>query len=144
MPVSSSMSIADCLEFARALLGIEGDLVVAKDGQRLVGATLSEAGVQHGDLLVVMKALAARTPAPQPPSASRGLDFSNLLGRPSAPSTSTSAPNGGGLDFANLLTSASSQKSNQIPVYYPGMHLEDAMDHNPHPEAIVKMLQMYV
>ena len=143
MPVSSSMSIADCLEFARALLGIEGDLVVAKDGQRLAGATLSEAGVQHGDLLVVMKAQAARTPAPRPPPASGALDFSNLLGGGSAPSASALAPNGGSLDFSNLLTSASSQKSNQVPVYYPGMHLEDAMDHNPHPEAIVKLLQTH-
>jgi len=150
MPVLPSMSIADCLEFARALLGIEGDLVIAKDGKRLVGATLRDAGVQHGDILVVVKNN-PQIVRPPPPAAAGGLDFSNLLGStaascpaPTSVSHGGGGGGGGGLDFSNLLSSSSSRNTSPTPpVYYPGMNLDNAMQHNPHPEAIVKLLQTH-
>lgn len=138
MPVSISMSLDDCLEFSRALLGIEGDLMLVKDGKRLTGSTLNQAGVQNGDLLVVMKVQVA--PAPAASRSSGGLDFSNLLGTAAAPP----AASAGGLNFSNLLASAPpASRSSATPVYYPGMHLDDAMANNPHPEAIVKLLQTH-
>jgi predicted aspartyl protease len=143
------MSIADCLEFSRALLGMEGELILVKDGKRLGGSTLDQAGVQNGDLLVVMKPQ-AQAPAPaaasaaRPPAAAGGLDFSSLLG--SAGSSSNAAPSGGGLDFSSLLASAggASSSTGEPPlVYYPGMTLADMVDHNPHPRAVVKLLQQH-
>lgn len=72
------MTIVDCLEFSRALLGMEGDLVLVKDGKRLTGGpTLNDAGIKNGDLLVVMKLSTASAPSPAP-AAAGGLDFSNL------------------------------------------------------------------
>lgn len=126
MPVSPSMSITDCLEFSRALLGLEGELILAKDGKRLSGATLDDAGVQNGDLLVVLKPQNSRVPAPDPVAPSTGgLDFSNLLA--SAPSNTTTPPS----------------DAEPTPVYYSGMTLADAVDHNPHPRTIVKLLQQH-
>lgn len=151
MPVSSSMSIADCLEFSRALLGMEGDdLILVKDGKRLGGSTLSESGVQDGDLLVVMRPQAAAPPAARPPApAAGGLDFSNLLASSVGSSSTATASSGGGLDFSSLLASAagssssSSSNADPTPVYFPGMNFADAVDHNPHPRAIVKLLQQH-
>lgn len=135
LPVSPSMSIADCLEFARALLGMEGDdLILVKDGKRLEGTSLALAGVQNGDLLVVAAnrpaaaptASSAPRPAPAPVAASGGggLDFSNLLGMASAPAAAAASGNG-----------------EQSTVYFPGMTIADAVDANPHPRAIVKLIQ---
>lgn len=128
------MSIADCLEFSRALLGIEGDLVLVKDGKKLTGTSLSDAGVKNGDLLVVMTPTTAAPspvrPAPAPAAApAGGLDFSNLLASaPAAPAGNAFGPGVGG----------------EPPlVYYPGITLADAIDHNPHPRAIVKLLQQH-
>ena len=143
MPVSPSMSISDCLEFSQALLGMEGDAILVKDGKRLSGSTLSEAGVQNGDLIVVMERQAAAPAGPAPaPAPSGGLDFSNLLAPASAPAAGGGS--GGGLDFSSLLSSAGNATSDNAEptlVYYPGMTLADAVDHNPHPRAIVKLLQ---
>lgn len=131
IPVDPSMSLNECMEFACALLGLEGEMVLAKDGRRLSGSSLSQAGVQHGDLLVVVKlqtspAPRPAAPAPSPaPAAFGGLDFSNLLAGAGAPAA----------------TSSSSASADPPLVYFPGMTLADAVDHNPHPRAIVKLLQ---
>ncbi len=124
MPVSPTMSIADCLEFSRALLGLEGDLILVKDGKRLSGSTLSEAGVYNGDLLVVAKPQAPTAPAAAAARSAGSLDFSSLL--------------------ASTNNTATSRKDvEQPPIYYPGMTLSDAVDHNPHPRTIVTLLQQH-
>jgi len=126
MPVAPTLTIAELLEWSRALLGMEGNIVLVKDGRPLTTATqtLSEAGVNTGDLLVVMK---PRAPAPAPaPRPAGGLDFSNLVGGGAASSSSAVA---------------AATNDNPTPVYYAGMSLADAVMNNPHPKAIVKVLQ---
>jgi len=118
LPVSSNLTVSDLLEWSKALLGLEGNLILVKDGKQLAAPsmTLSQASVFNGDLIVVMKK--ERTPAPS--AATGGLDFSNLLGTASAPSSTAT--------------------SNKV-TYYSGMTLTDAVMSNPHPKAIVKLLQ---
>ena len=80
-------------------------------------------GVVNGDMLAAQKPTAARRPAPAP-APTGGLDFSNLLAAaPAATSSSTT-----------------STSANPTPVYYPGMSVDDAMMHNPHPRAFVSLL----
>ena len=151
IPVSTTLTVQELIEWSKALLGMDGDVVLMKDGQPLTNnasQSLTQAGVANGDLLVVMK-VAARPPVPAPVSSSAaaaaggrgggGLDFSNLLGSASAP-----APAGGGLNFGNLLASAGASRSstnNPTPIYYPEMSFHEALEHNPHPKAIVKLIQ---
>ena len=79
------------------------------------------------------------------------MDFSNLLsdGTSEAP-----APAAGGLDFSSLLAGNSSiihnnnnnnNNNNDDPktVYYPGMSFEEVYESNPHPRAIVELLQKH-
>ena len=123
MPVAPTLTINELLEWSRALLGMEGTLILVKDGTPLStpSQTLSQAGISNGDLLVVMKPRAL-APAPAP-SRGGGLDFSNLLGGSSS----------GG--------AAAATNDNPTPIYYEGMSLADAVMSNPHPKAIVKVLQ---
>ncbi|CAJ1930600.1 unnamed protein product [Cylindrotheca closterium] len=139
IPVANTMTIGEVVEFGKALLGMDGNLIIAKDGKPLASTTqsLAQAGVANGDLLVVMPP-AARRPAPAQAPAG-GLDFSNLLESTSAP-----APAAGGLNFSNLLGASSGNADNPSTVFYAGMNLQDAMDANPHPKAIVKLLQEQV
>jgi len=111
--------LSELLEWSKAIFGLDGKLILVKDGIPLgsPSLTLSQASVCNGDLLVVLKKEAAAAPAPAP-VASGGLDFSNLLG-----TTSTTSSNN--------------------PTYYPGMTLADALMSNPHPNAIVKLLQQH-
>ena len=122
MPVAPSLTINELLDWSRALLGMEGNLVLVKDGNPLSTPTqtLSQAGIANGDLLVVMK---PRAPAPAP-APSGGLDFSNLLSGSSSSSAAASATN-----------------DKPTPIDYDGMSLADAVMSNPHPKAIVKVLQ---
>lgn len=129
IPVSNTMTIGDVIEFSKALLGMSGNLVIAKDGKPLASTSQSlvQAGVVNGDLLVVMPAVVRRpAPAPTqaPAAAGGGLDFSNLIGS----STSAPAPAPGGLNFSNLLGAASGNVDNPTTVFYPGMSLEDAIE----------------
>mmetsp|Transcript_868 Transcript_868/g.1325 ORF Transcript_868/g.1325 Transcript_868/m.1325 type:complete len:416 (+) Transcript_868:68-1315(+) len=119
LPVSPTLSLSDLLEYSKAILGLDGNLILVKDGKPLgsPSLTLSQAHVCNGDLIVVIKKEAARAPAP---IASGGLDFSNLLG--TVPASTTNGDN---------------------PTYYPGMTLADALVSNPHPNAIVNLLKQH-
>jgi hypothetical protein len=154
LPVAGSTTVAELTELSKALLGMEGDVSLVKDGRVVTtneSLTLAQVGVQNGDLLAAVSPSAmrrgnpnnqatSRAPAPAPAVAAAaasgggGLDFSSLLstggGVAAAP-----AGGGGGLTF-QLPTPA-----NPDPVYFPGMTLADAVDANPHPAAIVKLLQ---
>lgn len=129
MPVSPDMSISDLLEFSKALLGMDGNnLVLVKDGKPVQGTSLRASGVGNGDLLVVTRPQQSAAPSQsqqQTRSASggAGLDFSNLLG------------GGGGTPAAGA------SRTSEETIYYEGMGLADAVMSNPHPKAIVKVLQ---
>eukprot|EP00980_Cylindrotheca_fusiformis_P005587 scaffold1184_cov132-Cylindrotheca_fusiformis.AAC.8 len=141
LPVVNTMTVRELLEFSSALLSMTGDLVLVKDGKPLTNTshTMVQAGIENGDLLVVMSP-SARRPAPAPaPTAGGGLDFSNLLGSRGTAAASP-APSAGGLNFNNLLAS-STINDNPTPIYYAGMSFLDALEANPHPKAIVKLLQ---
>lgn len=137
IPVAPSLTLTELIEWSKALLGMDGNLMLMKDGHPLRNPSLSlnQAGVANGDLLVVMKPAARPAPAA---ASGGGIDFSNLLGG----GTSSPAPAAaGGLNFSNLLASAGANNGNPTPVFYQGMPLADAVDANPHPKAIVKLLQ---
>jgi hypothetical protein len=139
LPVAPSLTIIEAKEWGAALLGMDGNLVLVKDGRPLnnPSITLAQAGVVNGDLLAVMKPTAQPQAVPAPATSGGGLDFSNLLaGTTAAPAAAV----GGGLNFSNMLTSAANNE-NPTPVYYAGMTLDDAIHSNPHPKAIVKLLK---
>jgi DNA damage-inducible protein 1 len=122
LPVAPTLTVAELLEWSKALLGMDGDVRLVKDGQPLIASmTLSAAGVLNGDLVAVMT---QRTAAPAPrsvpaPAAGSGLNFSNLLASAPAPAVNHSVN----------------------PVYFAGMTLADAVESNPHPNAIVGLIQ---
>eukprot|EP00934_Nitzschia_sp_Nitz4_P003983 Nitzschia sp. Nitz4//scaffold21_size171442//66690//68021//NITZ4_002160-RA/size171442-processed-gene-0.48-mRNA-1//-1//CDS//3329542408//3973//frame0 len=136
IPVSPSMSIDECLEFARAILGITGDVVLVKDGRLVAGPSLSQAGVANGDLLVVMKpqlpAAPRPTPVPAPAPSGGDLDFSNLFAM---------ANMGGSNTNTNSSSAPAAASGEPHIVYFNGMSFEEAVAHNPHPRSIVKLLQ---
>ena len=101
---------------------------------------LEQAGVRNGDLLAAEEVAAAAPQAPSQPAPAGGLDFSSILQNAQA-AASAPAPSSGGLDFSNLLMAP--QMGNSEPIYYPGMTLTDAWDHNSNPQHIVKLLQTH-
>jgi hypothetical protein len=130
MPVTNTMIVNEVIEFSKALLGVSGDLVLVKDGKPLtnLSQSLMQAGVTTGDLLVVMNPTVRQpAPAPAPPSAGGGLDFSSLLGSSSNAAAASAPAAGGGLNFSNLLASATVD-DNPTQVYYPGMGFLDALE----------------
>ena len=145
MPVPSTLTIQEVLDLGKALLDLEGTIVVTKYGSILSppSKTLAQAGVANGDLLAFLKRQPRAAAAPAPAAASTtqssgGLDFSSLLG--SATSAAASAPASGGLDFSSLLAAPTNSPKT---VYYPGMSFEEAYESNPHPKAIVELLQKH-
>ena len=141
IPVSTLTTVAELNELAKALLGMDGNISLIKDGRPLSAngsLTLEQAGVQNGDLLAAI-----------PPNVGRN---NNAQGRPPASSATPMAIDGGGgggLDFSNLLGSAPAaalpptNATPPDPIYFAGMTLADAADANPHPAAIVKLLQQH-
>ena len=131
LPLPATMTIKDVIGLAKAILGLENSRVALfKDGKGLspTSMTLQAAGVKNGDLLAAQAKQQA--PAPAPAAASGGLDFSSLLGGVgSAPAPST--------------LSSNPSVPNRPPMYYPGMSVEDAMQHNPHPNNFVALLQQH-
>ena len=138
IPVHMGMTtVQQVLDMAKALLGGEGSQLL-RDGKplSLLTATLDQAGVQSGDLLV-LAAAAATTPTTTATAATttttassgsgRGLDFSSLLAQ--APAQTTT-------DSSNSSTSTPAP----APVYYPNMNLNEAMAYNPHPTAFVSLI----
>jgi hypothetical protein len=111
LPVTGSTTVQELSEWSKGLFGLSGDIHLYKDGTRLApSASLQQAGVQHGDLVAAQVPRAAVAPPVAAP-ASGGLDFSSLLQQQGGPA----APNVAGV---------STQPPD--PVYYPGMHLNDA------------------
>ena len=139
LPVPPSLTVAELMETGKALLGLEGRTVrLVKDGQPLQETmTLSTAGVVNGDLIACV--------APHIPTSTAAVAAAAAAPTLNAPTRTTGG--GGGLDFSSLLASASAPAAlvsdNPNPVYFPGMELADAVDANPHPKAIVRLLQQY-
>eukprot|EP00977_Amphora_coffeiformis_P028378 scaffold34940_cov246-Amphora_coffeaeformis.AAC.6 len=129
LPLDPDTAVQEVIGFCQALLGVVGDDVrLFKNGRALTNtATLRSAGVVNGDMLAAQKPVAAAprsAPAATTSSRGGGLDFSNLLGAQSA----AAAP-------------AAARPTNSQPVYFPGMSLDDAMMHNPHPQAFISLLK---
>lgn len=128
--VSLSSTVAECLSFAQALLGEDSipQPSLLLDGRRLSDShTLQQAGVKNGDMLVLQSGSTANSTPSSAPAAG-GLDFSSLLANAPAPSpTLTATP------------TTSTAPGN--PVYYEGMHLDDAIAYNPHPLNIVQLFR---
>ena len=163
MPVADSLTVQEVLDLGVALLGIDtttaggGQLFVTRYGKSLnVNKTLSENGVESGDLLAIM------TPPPtttttRPNANNNSLDFSSLLsvggsgggsGNHTATSTAAASGGGGGLDFSTLLSGGggaapTTTARTTTPFYYAGMSFEEAVESNTHPKAIVKLLQTH-
>jgi hypothetical protein len=129
LPVPPTTTVQELSEWSKGIFGLSGDVRLYKDGAPLAPptASLQQAGIRHGDLVAAQVARAASAPpvpAPVAPAASGGLDFSSLLGGPAAP---------------NAAPSSQEQKPPD-PVYYAGMHLNDAMGYNPHPHAFCTLV----
>jgi hypothetical protein len=135
-------SVTELTEWASALFGIESAQSIAlhKDGKPLVSSTtpnstmLHQTGVIHGDVIAVVSnnnsvetVAAVPRPAAAPPQAGF-LDFSSLLGQSYADPTTTAMTN---------------MSATPEPVYYTGMTLDDAMQYNPHPAALVSLLRTH-
>ena len=98
MPVPSTLTIQEVLDLGKALLDLEGTIVVTKYGSILSppSKTLAQAGVANGDLLAFLKRQPRAPAAPAPAAASTtqssgGLDFSSLLGSATSAAASTPA-----------------------------------------------------
>ena len=149
LPVSLvTTTVQELCDWSVALFGLTGPVHLFKDGRRLdPHLKLEQAGVVSGDLLAAQEASATRqqqqqSTAAAPAPAAGGLDFSSLLQGTAAPAAAAAGGGGGGLDFSNLLLQQNVMAPPQNePVYYPGMTLNDAWDHNTNPEHIVKLLQ---
>mmetsp|Transcript_25677 Transcript_25677/g.36224 ORF Transcript_25677/g.36224 Transcript_25677/m.36224 type:complete len:478 (-) Transcript_25677:109-1542(-) len=149
---ASTTTLQDLIEWSKALLGMNGTIVLFKDGTRLAQPhqqTLVQVGIKHGDLIAVQEQqqrhrqqpssnavprTTATAPSPAAPAAAAGgLDFSALLGgTPASAPASTPAP----------AAASSSQEQSLVPpppVFFPGMSLNDAIEHNPHPQVFVKL-----
>jgi hypothetical protein len=149
IPVSLGTTVKELTEWSTALLGLQGDVVIYKDGNRLdPEMKLGQAGVQNGDLLAAQVSNDSSSPAAeaQPSTAMTGIDFSTILQSATAAASGggggAAVPSSrGGLDFSNLLMSQQHSMAKTEPVYFPGMTLNDALDHNTNPEHIVTLLQ---
>jgi hypothetical protein len=139
MPMANSMTVAEVLELGKALLGMESATGLAKDGKLLTpqSSSLAQVGVASGDLLAVVSTSSWSRPVPPAP-ASDGqgeLDFSSLL------AGARTAGGASSVSSRQATTSATSGNSSKTPVYYESMTLADATEYNPHPHAIVTLLQ---
>jgi hypothetical protein len=161
IPVTSNTSVKDLTEWALALLGID-DPVFLKHQSPInatdATVTLEAAGLQDGDLLMVVSNRRLRSTQRQnpPATAAAGLDLSGWLGATNSSGTqgggahsAAAAAGSGGLDFSHLLgpaagatgtATATSTASTPNPVYYPGMSLHEAQSYNPHPHAFCQVL----
>lgn len=138
------MTVAEVLELAKALLGMDAATALTKDGKVLTpqSSSLAQVGVTNGDLLAAISTPPTRQHANQQQQRQQ-------MQRPGA----AASGGGGGLDFSSLLAGAGTSappssaaaryagSTSKTPVYYQGMTLADATEYNPHPEAIVLLLQ---
>jgi predicted aspartyl protease len=135
---ASSTTFPMVLELAQAMLfedanGSSDEWQVIKDSRVLwrssspAAATIRQAGINHGDLLVIARSKST--------SSAPALDFSSLSAGRSAPATS------GGLDFSGLRPAPAAAAGPSSIVYYPNMNLSEAVEYNPRPENLVELLQ---
>mmetsp|Transcript_1100 Transcript_1100/g.2358 ORF Transcript_1100/g.2358 Transcript_1100/m.2358 type:complete len:414 (+) Transcript_1100:64-1305(+) len=125
LPLPALMTVGEVAELVSGIFGLPSGVALFKDGKRLTSSSsLESAGVKSGDLLAAQQ---AQPPPIAVPAPSGGLDFSSLLGG----AVSAPAPN------------EASGKPRGPPVYFPGMSLDDAMHHNPHPENFILLLQKH-
>jgi hypothetical protein len=142
LPVPSTTTVQELSEWSKGIFGLSGDVHLYKDGALLAPptASLQQAGIRHGDLVatqVARTASAPHVPSARPAAyasapaaaASGGLDFSSLL-----------LQGGGGPAAANTNPSAQREQKPPDPIYYTGMHLNDAMGYNPHPHAFCTLV----
>lgn len=151
LPVSPTTLLSELVEWAAALFGHANasQLHLFKDGKRInnntssAGLSLQAAGIQSGDVLAVQRAQ------------SQSVRGGGGGGGSRAAPTTASSGGGGGLDFSSLLAGVSSQQpaaaaaggasgggeDSIVPVYYPGMHLAEAMEYNPHPRQFCTLLK---
>lgn len=125
LPLDPSTLVSDVIGFAQAILGLSGSQAgqLLKNGKPLdPTCSLKNAGVVHGDMLVIRNVSSSSNQDRAPAVASGttttttastgatstsvgGLDFSNLLNpttQPSSSNTSRSVVPAGGLDFSTL------------------------------------------
>lgn len=123
--------IEDFKEWIPVLLGPQPEgFMIFKDGTPIVklDQTLQEAGIANGDMLVIQP---SRTVAL---SSNATNATSTRIAGGSAPSATSI-----GLDFSALLGNTPAPRSTQ-PISFPGMTLDEAMHHNPHPQAFIQLL----
>jgi len=156
-------TLMDLAEFAVALLGIQpnSQLTFLKDGKVFFTKTsstgmhsqnrsLKEAGIQHGDLILVSTASnddnnASTQNAMQATSNTRAgttssgmtLDFSSLLNSANN-STQTPKPATSGLTFN--IPGLSAFPAPKTLVEWEGMTLDEAIQRNPNPDLLVQIL----
>jgi len=161
MPVADSLTIKEVLDLGAALLGMDNSndqLVVTKYGKPLnVNKTLADESVSSGDLLALLTTRPnnnTTTTTTNNNNSGRatgagGLDFSNLFGSGGGDNNVSSTNSGAGLDFSSLVgggtanANAAARSSNPTPFYYAGMSFEEAAESNPHPKAIVLLIQTH-
>jgi len=159
MPVADSLTIKEVLDLGAALLGMDNSndqLVVTKYGKPLnVNKTLADESVSSGDLLALLTTRPNNnTTTTNNNNSGRatgagGLDFSNLFGSGGGDNNVSSTNSGAGLDFSSLVgggtanANAAARSSNPTPFYYAGMSFEEAAESNPHPKAIVLLIQTH-
>jgi DNA damage-inducible protein 1 len=129
LPLDPATPVREVVSFAQAIFDLDNatdNLQLLQNGKALdPSSTLQSSGVSNGDMLAVQAPPVARSRAPAP-TGGGGLDFSNLLAQ--APPASVAA-------------STASSTATLTPRYYPGMSLDEAMHHNPHPRTFVSLLQ---
>lgn len=152
LPLSGGTKLEELAGWCKALFGVADTAIINlfKEGKPLLTSfTLQQAGICHGDLIAASQQLsaaevAARSrPTSQQQAAAAattggGLDFSNLLS-----SAGAGASSSGGNIIGSAPISASASSAPPAPVYYPGMHLQDAMDYNPHPVPFINLLKTH-
>lgn len=150
LPVPSSTTVHELCEWSKGIFGLSGDVHLYKDGAVLAPptASLQQAGIRDGDLVASQVARAASAP-PVPSALPASHSFTPVA------AASLAASGGGRLDFSSLLlqggggtggTASAASSTQQAeekppePVYYAGMHLNDAMAYNPHPHAFCSLI----
>jgi hypothetical protein len=154
----SQTTLQDLASLSCALFNIEGgmdgapnNVQLLKDGTVVFHPSLSSAeqrpqnlsSFSDGDMIAVLSVSSDAHPtphnsaAPSPPAG--GLDFSSLL---SSSSATTGGPvasgQANGLNFS--LPGLNSLDTQQQPVVWDGMHLDDVMERNSNPEHFIQVL----
>lgn len=140
---ATGTTLRDLLEFASAVLGVDGASAL-KDGRPIheagnattASTTLRAAGLRDGDLVSVSARRPDRTTTSSSSSTS-GLDFSALLSNANHNNNNTNTNTAPTFHIPGLASAAASPTS---PVEWDGMTLDDAIERNPRPDCLVRVL----